>query len=517
MTGLSGTCSRFRVLLQHRDLIALCLCIFCNAIQITVLFPFIFFMVKDFQGKDGDEKSIGFAAGRICSGLMIGRAITALCWGRIADTVGRKPVMYVGTISIVILAPLFGFAQNEWQAFSARFLAGLFSTIQAVGKVIASELVGPDMQAVSMSSIGVSWGVGTFLGPTIGTVFTGLWPAYPYSCPMITCGLIALGATVGLHFCVPETLWKCDLREQGEGEEVDEELDARLKEEGQSESPLSIPANDEVQAISQAEDSPALPVHEMAEIDGGEQEGASLRNVPVDEMTGDVEALPVDPRSNGTVWQSRVLHVVAIYASWSFVVAGMTEVANLWAPTSLENGGFGMSRHTLGAMNAASGMCILLINPFLFTSLERRFGIINVNRWCLISAAPFLLLLPQLRHLKAPEGGAFPDILFITIFATSQIPCCMAFTAQFMLINNSCSKHLRGQAQGLSMAVASTFKALAPLGFCSLLAWSLHRGLPGLTWQMLTLCCLFSAALSWKLPPSLCHAYSEEETVSHNT
>ncbi|KAJ6345048.1 hypothetical protein OIU78_007851 [Salix suchowensis] len=62
----------------------------CTALPISSLFPFIYFMIRDFHIAEIEE-DIGFYAGFVGSSFMIGRALTSFFWGWLADRYGRKP------------------------------------------------------------------------------------------------------------------------------------------------------------------------------------------------------------------------------------------------------------------------------------------------------------------------------------------------------------------------------------------------------------------------------------------
>ncbi|KAK4381975.1 protein ZINC INDUCED FACILITATOR-LIKE 1 [Sesamum angolense] len=70
------------------------------------------------------EEDISFYAGYVGSSFMFGRALTSLLWGMVADKYGRKPIIMIGTITVVIFNTLFGLSVNYWMAISTRFLLG---------------------------------------------------------------------------------------------------------------------------------------------------------------------------------------------------------------------------------------------------------------------------------------------------------------------------------------------------------------------------------------------------------
>jgi len=118
-----------------KELLIIALLVVCNTLQIASLFPYIYFMVEDFQiAKNKDD--IGYYVGALGSAFMVGRFSTAVFWGMAADKYGRKPVIIIGVGSVIIFGMGFGFSTNFWFALSMRFLLGSFNGMLATVKVI---------------------------------------------------------------------------------------------------------------------------------------------------------------------------------------------------------------------------------------------------------------------------------------------------------------------------------------------------------------------------------------------
>lgn len=141
--------------------------VLCNALPISSLFPFIYFMVRDF-GIAKSETRIGSYAGYIGSALMFGRFLTSTLWGMLADRYGRKPVMVFGTATILVFNTVFGFSTNFWMALISRFLLGFFNGMLGSVRAYASEICSREYQALGLSMVGTMWGVGLIIGPAIG-------------------------------------------------------------------------------------------------------------------------------------------------------------------------------------------------------------------------------------------------------------------------------------------------------------------------------------------------------------
>ncbi|CAN8255156.1 unnamed protein product [Cochlearia groenlandica] len=68
------------------------------SLPISSLFPYLYFMIKDFHIAK-EEEDIGFYAGFVASSFMIGRVLTSIFWGKLADRNGRKPIILIGNFS----------------------------------------------------------------------------------------------------------------------------------------------------------------------------------------------------------------------------------------------------------------------------------------------------------------------------------------------------------------------------------------------------------------------------------
>ncbi|CAI0453099.1 unnamed protein product [Linum tenue] len=142
----------------------------CTALPIQSLFPFIYFMIKDFHIAEKEE-DIGYYAGFVGSSFMIGRALTSFLWGRVADRYGRKPVILIGTLSVVIFSSLFGLSTSFWMAISMRFLLGCFNSLLGIIRAYATEVCKDEHKALALSIVSTSRGVGMIIGPAIGGFF----------------------------------------------------------------------------------------------------------------------------------------------------------------------------------------------------------------------------------------------------------------------------------------------------------------------------------------------------------
>ncbi|PON86776.1 hypothetical protein TorRG33x02_174250, partial [Trema orientale] len=118
------------------------------------------------------EEDIAYYAGYVGSAYMLGRALTSVFWGVVADRYGRKPVIILGTISVV----------NYWMAITTRFLLGSLNGLLGPIKAYSSEIFREEHQALGMSTVSAAWGIGLVIGPALGGFFAqifSLWALSP--------------------------------------------------------------------------------------------------------------------------------------------------------------------------------------------------------------------------------------------------------------------------------------------------------------------------------------------------
>ncbi|CAO3669583.1 unnamed protein product [Rhizopus stolonifer] len=167
----------------------------------TILFPFIYFMLKDFHLSD-DEKEIGTYAGWITSVFFIAQFCTALTWGKISDRYGRRPVLLIGLAGNALSTCLFGLSKNLMWAIAARALCGTMNGNSGVARSAVSEITDNTNKAKAFSIFGFCWGagmIGGYLNHPV-TNFPSLFGSseflkeYPYFLP---CLVSAIGTTFG--------------------------------------------------------------------------------------------------------------------------------------------------------------------------------------------------------------------------------------------------------------------------------------------------------------------------------
>lgn len=160
------------------ELLTVWLIVLCTALPISSLFPFLYFMIGDFNIAKKEE-DIGFYAGFVGCSFMLGRTLTSVICGIVADRYGRKPVILIGTASVVIFNTLFGLSVNFWMAIITRFCLGSFNGLLGPIKAYAMETFRDEYQGLALSAVSTAWGIGLIIGPAMGGFLAQPAKQYP--------------------------------------------------------------------------------------------------------------------------------------------------------------------------------------------------------------------------------------------------------------------------------------------------------------------------------------------------
>ncbi|KAL2643023.1 hypothetical protein R1flu_010610 [Riccia fluitans] len=431
--------------------------VICNALPISSLFPFIYFMVDDF-GIAAKKEDIGYYAGAVGSVFMFGRFVSSMAWGLFADKYGRRYVFFLGLLSVIVFQMIFGSTNSFWVAMTARFLLGAFNGMLGPLKAYASEVCNEENQAWGLSTVSTSWSLGLIIGPAMGgflarpainypSIFSqdGFFGRYPYILPSIVQAAFALVGLVVVSF-MPETIHKHERKHS---------------------------SDDQTELIATSKPKESL-------------------------------------------WTNRALMAsVVVYCLWCFMELGFSEVFSLWSVSPVEADGLGLPTSDVGMVLAVSGASVFIFNMTVFPAIAKYLGPILVTRFPAIICAPVLMLFPFVSRLQ----GTLQWIALNFLALTRNILSTIVVTGTFMLTNNSVPTSQRGAANGFSLSCVSLFRTVAPEGAGSVFAWSQNRRhakfLPGILLVFSMLEALVILAIISTFPPFLPKSTSRPYYITH--
>ncbi|CAL0303605.1 unnamed protein product [Lupinus luteus] len=394
------------------------------SLPISSLFPFLYFMVRDFNIAKTEE-DIGSYAGYVGSAFMLGRALTSVLWGKIADRYGRKPVLVIGIIVVVIFNTLFGLSTSFWMAVITRLLLGSLCGVLGPVKAYATELFRVEHQAIGLSTVSAAWGIGLIIGPALGGylaqpvekyphVFSkgSFWEKFPYSLPcFIISGLAFVAAIVCIW--IPETLHN----HNGGNESTDDDTEALENGSSGSCQDKIVQKNENL-----------------------------LRNWPL-------------------------MAAILIYSIYALHDIAYQEVFSLWAVSPRRLGGLNYTTDDVGNVLSISGVALIIYQLTLYPSLEKACGPISIARISGVLSLPLLQIYPFIAMLS----GLTLVIVINVASILKNLLCATIITGLFLMQNRLVEQHQRGEANGIAMTCMSLFKAIGPATGGALLSWSQKR------------------------------------------
>ncbi|CAM2920541.1 MFS transporter [Prescottella defluvii] len=107
------------------------------------------------------------------SGYLLAQAITVPIYGRLADILGRRPVMLWGIGLLAVSSVLCAVAWSMSALVAFRILQGIAAgAITPIGKTIAGDVYTVAERAKVQGYLGSVWAVSAVLGPTMGGLFS---------------------------------------------------------------------------------------------------------------------------------------------------------------------------------------------------------------------------------------------------------------------------------------------------------------------------------------------------------
>ncbi|CAN7114149.1 unnamed protein product [Brassica rapa subsp. narinosa] len=372
------------------------------------------------------EEDIGFYAGFVGCSFMLGRTLTSVIWGIMADRYGRKPVILIGTASVVIFNTLFGLSVNFWMAIITRFCLGSFNGLLGPIKAYAIEIFRDEYQGLALSAVSTAWGIGLIIGPAMGgflaqpakqypSLFSeeSVFGKFPYFLPCLVISCFALLVTI-VSLRIPETLHN----------------------------------------------------HKTAD-------DASSHDESIKFLSHDPESHKVTERNekNSLLKNWPLISSIIVYCIFSLHDMAYTEVFSLWANSPRKYGGLGYTSADVGSVLAFSGFGLLVFQLSLYSYAERLLGPIVVTR---ISGSLGLVLLSSYPLIAKLSGLALTLTLNCASVAKNVLSV-SAITGLFILQNNAVGQDQRGAANGLAMTGMSLFKAIGPAAAGIIYSWSEKR------------------------------------------
>ena len=167
-----------------------------EAMNATVLFPFVVFMLRDFGVS---ERRLGALSGVVGATFFAGQVLSSYHWGRLADSVGCKRCLVLGSLGTALASGCFALSRSAGAAIGARLLCGLINGNIGVMKSFLTHATDETNRPAAFAVMPLGFGLGIVAAAEIGGALSrpaDRWPAvfgaffwrrYKYALPLLVC------------------------------------------------------------------------------------------------------------------------------------------------------------------------------------------------------------------------------------------------------------------------------------------------------------------------------------------
>ena len=166
------------------------LIVFIDLVGFGIVIPLLPFYGEHFQADP-------FTVSMMMATYSLFQFIAAPFWGRLSDTIGRRPVLIFSLFGAVLSYIWMGFATTLWMLFAARAVGGLMAGNISAAFAYIADITTPENRAKGMGLVGAAFGLGFIAGPAIGGILAGSDPlTADYQTPAFVAAAMSLVAFV---------------------------------------------------------------------------------------------------------------------------------------------------------------------------------------------------------------------------------------------------------------------------------------------------------------------------------
>ncbi|PVI02812.1 MFS general substrate transporter [Periconia macrospinosa] len=480
----------------------------------TSLGSYVYYQLQSFNPELPDS-TVSFQAGMIHAAFPAAQFLTAMLWGRYADSAGRKRVIWIGLLGTMFSMIGFGFSHSFEMAIIFRCLGGMLNGNIGVMRTMISEIVKEKKyQSRAFLILPMTFNVGVIIGPVLGGILAdpvGSYPSifgpgsllggkdgvkwmmkWPYALPNLLSAVFLFVATLTIVLFLEETS-ELAKHKYDPGLRIGRWIRRHIFRERSAAGYEAIP--------SSSQDEWASPT------------SLELPRTPVTPVHNDRTSMKRNKLPFKRIWTRTVVmtllchsimacHVGTFNSMWFiYLSAPRYDPSDPQPPGFVPHGflhftgGLALPPARIGAALAILGAIGITLQIFLYPPLSLRLGPAKSLRFFLtlfpISylLVPFLSIIPS--SVKPPDGvsGALVWIAITVVLFVQVLARTFALPSMTILVNNCCPHpSVLGTVHGLGQSFSSFSRTFGPIFFGWLFGKGLDIGIVGLAWW--TLACV---------------------------
>lgn len=170
------------------------LIIFVNLLGFGIILPLLPYYAESFGASP-------IMIGLITAAYSLFQILSAPVLGELSDKFGRRPVLLISIFGTAVSFLLLGLARSLPLLFLSRILDGITGGNISTAQAYIADITTKENRTQGMGIMMAAFSLGIVLGPALG----GLLSVYGYSVPAFAAAAVAMIATVGTYFFLPES------------------------------------------------------------------------------------------------------------------------------------------------------------------------------------------------------------------------------------------------------------------------------------------------------------------------
>ena len=462
---------------------------FSEPLAQTSLMAYMFYQLKWFDPSLPDS-TISWQVGILQASFSAVQFFTAALWGKVADHIGRKPVVLIGLIGLCLSCFAYAFSTTFIMAVVIRAVGGGLNGNVGVMRTIVSEIV-PEKkyQPQAFLLLPTFLNIGTILGPIVGgfladpvhnlprifgehsllggTNGVSWMKHWPYALPSLVTGTILSIAIILVFLGLDET--HEEIKHKPDNGRKIAECFLNLRSFRRSTYKYT-PLGDGSEPLT------------TAALEGPQTGNAESSMQCKEEVLSQISSNPPFRQ----VWTRNVIFSLASHFFLIFSIATFNALLFTFLPTPRSSsadtssdasashlaGGLGLSQSNVGLATSFIGVIGFPTQLVLYPMLQSRFGTLKNYRTFFPFSAVAAFLIPLLVLL--PNRAWAVWLSLIAILALQVLGGTMALPGSIIMINESVPMaQVKGLVHGVGQSVASAGKTVGPV----LGGWGLGMGL----------------------------------------
>ncbi len=179
---------------------ALFLIVLVDLIGFGIIIPLLPFFAEHFGASP-------FEVGLVMASYSAAQLVAAPVWGRLSDRIGRRPVLLMTLLGMVVGYVALTSIESLFALFAVRIATGFMAGNISTAFAYIADITTPETRARGMGVIGAAFGLGFIAGPAIGGLLAGPDPAAAdFQTPALAAAALSVLAFALTWFRLPESL-----------------------------------------------------------------------------------------------------------------------------------------------------------------------------------------------------------------------------------------------------------------------------------------------------------------------